>query len=223
MPGGDPAKTLRIMLVEDHASFRKALAFVLDREPEFEVVAQAGSLAEARQALEEIDMAVVDLALPDGNGAEFIHDLYRYNPGTRVLVLSATLDPSSFALMIEAGAGGVLDKLAGLHAIVGALRRLEAGGAMPQQEEVVRLLRLFGEQPDPSRGTPTAVESLTPRESEVLQALAEGLDSEGIVKKLGITTEEEQASVSSILDKLGARSRLHALAIAARQGTVEIR
>ncbi len=58
----------RVLLVDDHATFREPLAFMLNREPEFEVVAQVGSLAEARRALEGIDLAVVDLDLPDGNG-----------------------------------------------------------------------------------------------------------------------------------------------------------
>jgi DNA-binding NarL/FixJ family response regulator len=121
----DPKKPLRVMLVEDHASFRQAIALVLDREPEFEVVAQVGSLAEARQALEKIDVAVVDLALPDGNGADLIDDLHRYNPGVKVLVLSATLNATNF-VRVQAGASRVLDKLASLDEIVDAIRRLEA-------------------------------------------------------------------------------------------------
>jgi DNA-binding NarL/FixJ family response regulator len=86
---------IRILLVEDHAAFRGALAFLLGREPDLEVVAQAGSLAEAREALDgRLDVAVVDLALPDGDGSELIGELHRANPGVSVLVLSAlTLAP----------------------------------------------------------------------------------------------------------------------------------
>lgn len=91
-------------------------------------------------------MAVVDLALPDGNGADLIDDLHRYNLGVKVLVLSATLDQKNLVSAVEAGAAGVLDKLADLDEIVGAVRRLEAGQAMPQQQKVVRVLRLLGER-----------------------------------------------------------------------------
>jgi len=210
------------MLVEDHASFRQALAFVLGREPGFKVVAQAGSLAEARQVLEGVDVAVVDLALPDGNGADLIDDLHRYNPGVKVLVLSATLDQKNLASAVESGAAGVLDKLANLGEIVGAIRRLEAGQAMPEQQKVVRVLRLLSKRGDRDRETLTAVGELTSREQGVIRALAEGLDSEGVAEKLGITIEEERSSVTSIFGKLGARSRLQALAVAARHGIVEI-
>jgi len=84
---------LNIMLVEDHSLFRDALAFVLAREPDLEVVAKAGSLAEAREALggRRLDVAVVDLSLPDGDGTKLIEELRRSSPGVRVVVLSATV------------------------------------------------------------------------------------------------------------------------------------
>ena len=86
------ARPLRIMLVEDHVSFRQALAFMLDRDPGFEVVAQAGTLTEVRRGLdgrkipEGIDAAIIDLALPDGNGADLIGDLRFHNPDLSVLL-----------------------------------------------------------------------------------------------------------------------------------------
>ena len=75
----------RILLVEDHASFRQTLAFVFDQEPEFEVVAQAGTLAEARQVMDgsEADLGVIDLALPDGEGTESDRRTARSQPGLR--------------------------------------------------------------------------------------------------------------------------------------------
>ena len=128
------ARPLRIMLVEDHIAYRQALALMLDRDPGFEVVAQAGTLAEARRGLdgreisEGIDAAVIDLALPDGNGADLVGDLRSHNPDLTVLVLSATLSQANLAKAVEAGADGLLDKLAGLGEIIGALRRLAQMG-----------------------------------------------------------------------------------------------
>ena len=87
---------IRVLLVEDHAAFREALTFLLGREPDLEVVAQAGSLAEARGALGGgLDVAVVDLNLPDGDGGELIGELLRASPGAKVLVLSATVGPKT--------------------------------------------------------------------------------------------------------------------------------
>jgi DNA-binding NarL/FixJ family response regulator len=222
-------RPLHIMLIEDHISFRQALAFMLDQDPRFEVVAQAGTLAEARHDLDErktpegIDAAIIDLALPDGNGADLIGDLRSHNPDLMVLVLSATLSQANLAKVVQAGVDGVLDKLAGPGEIIGALRRVVAGAAaLPSQPEVVDALRSVDRQRDPDSDAHLAVGTITPREREVLRALAEGLDSEEIAERLGITVEEERAHVAGILVKLGARTRLQALAVASRLGVVEI-
>jgi two-component system nitrate/nitrite response regulator NarL len=221
------ARPLRIMLVEDHISFRQALAFMMDQDPGFKVVAQAGTLAEARRDLDEretregIDAAVIDLALPDGNGADLIGDLRSHNPDLTVLVLSATLSQANLAKAVEAGVDGVLDKLAGPGEIISALRHVAAGAALPSQD-VVEALRSQDWPRDPDSDAQMAVDRITPREREVLRALAEGLDSEGIAERLDITLEEERAHVAAVLIKLGARTRLQALAVAARLGVVEI-
>jgi DNA-binding NarL/FixJ family response regulator len=228
VPEEGSARPLRIMLVEDHISFRQALAFVLDHDPRFEVVAQAGTLAEARRDLDErktrvgIDAAIIDLALPDGNGVDLVGDLRSHNPDLTVLVLSATLSQGNLAKVVQVGADGILDKLAGPGEIIGSLRRVVAGAALPSQQEVVDALRSADLQRDPDSDAQLAVGGITPREREVLRALAEGLDSEGIAERLGITVEEERAQVAGVLGKLGARTRLQALAVASRLGVVEI-
>ena len=115
-----------VMLVEDHAAFREAIAFLIEREPGFEVIAQAGSLAEARQLLtEDVDVALVDLRLPDGSGIEFIKDFRKLNPEGIALVLSATIEPRNSVLAVEAGAVEVLQKTAGIYEIVEAVKRLK--------------------------------------------------------------------------------------------------
>jgi DNA-binding NarL/FixJ family response regulator len=83
----------RVMLVEDHAAFRQSLALLLGREPDLEVVAQAGSLAQAREMLDTpLDVAVLDLALPDGDGRDLIGELRHSNAGISILVLTVMLD-----------------------------------------------------------------------------------------------------------------------------------
>jgi len=114
------------MLVEDHIAFREALAFVLAHEPDLEVVAQAGSLAEAREMLEERpDVAVIDLALPDGDGSELFGELRRSNPGISVVVLSATIvEVGHIEDLLRAGADAVLDKVESPPTIAEEVRRL---------------------------------------------------------------------------------------------------
>jgi DNA-binding NarL/FixJ family response regulator len=126
---GDARKMVRVMLVEDQVPLRRAMAYLLGREPDLEVVAQAGSVDEARSHAASVgfDVVVVDLGLPDGNGVDLIAELRVASPGAAVLILSASLDPANFAKAEEAGADGVLDKFARPGEIVDAIWRLGNG------------------------------------------------------------------------------------------------
>ena len=216
----------RIFLVEDHASFRQALAFMFGREGEFAVAGQAGSLAEARAFLRRspkgFDVAVVDLALPDGDGFGLIAELSS-RPNVMTLVLSASLEPTRFARAVEAGASGVLHKSAPIGEIVDAVRRLRSGEALLSPAEVVEMLRMVSRRRQEEYEARRAIEKLTPREKQVLSALGEGLDSRDIAEKLHITIETERTHMVNILGKLDVHSRLQALVFAARHGLVEIR
>jgi DNA-binding NarL/FixJ family response regulator len=118
-------RIIRVMLVEDHAAFRQSLASLLSREPDLEVVAQAGSLAQAREMLHTpLDIAVLDLSLPDGDGRELIGELRKRNAGISVLVLSATIAPGHLEEVLKAGADAVLHKVASPPTIVEEVRRL---------------------------------------------------------------------------------------------------
>jgi two-component system response regulator DesR len=130
MPAEDLAtRTTRVMLVEDQTDFRRLMEALLSRQPDLEVVAQAGSLAEARgqAALMSFDVAVLDLGLPDGDGTDLIPELRRVNPGAAVLVLSASLNPASLERVAEVGASEIMNKLATPGELVEAIRRLGTG------------------------------------------------------------------------------------------------
>lgn len=117
-----------ILLVEDHASLRQSFACLLDRDPAFQVIAQAGSLAEARASMADkngnVDVALVDLGLPDGSGIELIRELSGHNPGVPVMVLTIHLDPEFHTRALAAGAREVLSKAASLEEIIGAIKRV---------------------------------------------------------------------------------------------------
>jgi len=218
---------MRILLVEDHASFRQALAFMFEREPEFEVVAQTASVAEVRglsgESLKEVEVAVVDLTLPDGDGFELIEHFASTEPQIMTLILSASLEPVRFARAVEAGAAGVLHKTTPVQEIVAAVRRLKAGNALLSPDEILEMLRVISRERQERQEALQAIERLTPREMEVLRGLAEGLESREIAEKMNITVETERTHMVNILHKLGVHSRLQALVFAARQGLVQIR
>ena len=217
----------RILLVEDHASFRQTLAFVFDQQPELEVVAQAGSLTEARQVLEglenQADLGVIDLSLPDGEGTDLIKDLRGANEDFAALVLTASLDRADHARAVEAGAAGVVHKSADVDEILDATRRISAGETLLSPEELVEMLRLAGQNREEKREARANIEQLTRREREVLQALAEGLSNKEIAQRLHMSVDTERTHMMNILNKLGVHSRLQALLFAARHGLVEIR
>ncbi len=213
----------KILLVEDHASFRQALAFMFEREPEFTVTGQAWSLAEARESADGADVVVVDLGLPDGDGIELVEEFSSRKPSIATLVLSASLEPAKFASAVEAGASGVLHKSASITEIVDAVRRLRAGEALISANDMIQMLRMVSRKRQEEMEARQAIEKLTRREKEVLQALGEGLDSKEIAQKLHITVETERTHMVNILNKLGVHSRLQALVFALRNGVIEIR
>jgi DNA-binding NarL/FixJ family response regulator/signal transduction histidine kinase/PAS domain-containing protein len=220
-----PQGRTSLLLVEDHASFRDAATAVFEREPGFEVVGHAGSLAEARQMIDNgtpaADVAIIDLGLPDGYGGDLIKDLHRKDPQTQALVVSGSLDRAEVARAVEAGAAGVLHKSVGMDYVVDAVRRVGAGEMLMSLEEVVELLRLAGHQKEENREARQAVARLTPREIEVLRVLAEGLDGKEIAERLGISAKTERNHVASITEKLGVHSRLQALVFALKHGVVD--
>ena len=120
---------LRLLLVEDHAAFRGALAFLLDLRPGMRVVAECGSIAECRalEGLDSVDVALLDLMLPDGDGTGLIALLRGANPSVKVLILTASIDPGLPRRMAEAGADGVLNKTAALTEIASEVARLGTG------------------------------------------------------------------------------------------------
>ena len=219
--GGQPV--VRVLLVEDHAIFRQLFASAFDREEDFEVVGQAGTLAQTRALLDKnVDVAVVDLHLPDGDGTEIISELREENPHGVVLVLTASLDPAVYARAVEAGAAGVLHKSASIEDVMEAVRRLGAGEVLLSQEEVVSLLCVLDRERAQGLEAQRAFECLAPREREVLRALAEGMNDRQIAQRLNVGLGTARGYVKGMLSKLGVHSRLQALVFAVRYGFVEI-
>ncbi len=117
-----------MFLLEDHSWFRRALADMLEREPDLEVVGEAGSLEEARQEArgkaQKIDLALIDLLLPDGIGTDVIRDLRRTKPGLPVLVLTVARGPDLYSWVRAMGADEMISKDASSRELLAAIRLL---------------------------------------------------------------------------------------------------
>jgi PAS domain S-box-containing protein len=222
--GEAPAQPVRVLLVEDHASVRQAIASAFEREAGFEVVGEAGSLAEARELLDDVDadVAVLDLGLPDGYGADLIPELREVNRRAQALVLSATHDRAEIARAVQSGAAGVLSKMADLDEVVDAVRRLRSGQTLLPLDEVVDLLDFAGRQRERENDERQTLAELTAREREILQALADGLDTQRIADRLQISIHTARNHINNILAKLRVHSQLQALVLALRYEIVEI-
>ena len=211
----------RLLLVEDHMALRQSMAFMLDLEPDLAVVAQAGSVEEARGYLEGIDVALVDIDLPGAKGVELIRELRRDRPGTRSLVLTGSASARDLAEAVEAGAGGVMFKTAPLEEIISAVRRLASGEELLAPQEVMAMLRLASRYREQHLEAERAAATLTAREREVLQALSEGLSDKEIAQRLTLSVDTARNHVARILSKLGVESRLQAALFAVRRGLVD--
>ena len=115
-----------ILFVEYHAAFRQAASYVMDQEPDLEVVAQGGSVAEGRQKMAKggIDAAIVDIPLPEEGALEMVRELHETNPSIPVLVMTALEDPAIHEEMLMAGANEVLAKDIPFREVLAAVRRL---------------------------------------------------------------------------------------------------
>jgi RNA polymerase sigma factor (sigma-70 family) len=213
------------LLVDDHHAFRLPFAYILDREADLTVVAQAGSLADVRALLPDvagrIDVALIDLQFPDGTGIAIVREVQTHNPKGQLLILTAETRPSVQAQAIEAGAVAIISKTLEPSEIIAAIRRVAAGQPVQPVQEIVDLLRKATAERERIQRVEHALAHLTKREREVLALLAEGLSNNAIAARLGISPETARATVVRLLAKLGVASRLQAGILAVRHGTAE--
>lgn len=216
---------IRLLLVDDHASSREPLAMLLDAEADLSVVGRAETLAQARELLAgglQVDVTVLDLGLPDGPGEELIGPLLATNPRSAVLVLTSFSDRDRLARAVGAGAAGVLNKASDVATILDAIRRLHRGERLIAPDEAAAALRMTQASGRERQREAALLETLTPREREILEVLAEGLADKEIAARLSVSIATVRTHVNAILAKTGARSRTQALILAVRHGIVRI-
>ena len=210
----------RILLADDHPIVRRGLRFVLDAEPDLEVVAEAGDGAEAvaRALQEEVDLAVLDVSMPRMTGIQAAAELNRRKPELRLLMLSMHDNEQYFFEALKAGASGYVLKSAADRDLVEACRATMRGEPFLYPAAVTALIRdhaaNVNEADEPG-------EILTPRELEVLKLIAEAHTSKDIAELLVISVKTVERHRANILEKLGMRDRVELTRYAIRRGLVE--
>ena len=205
-------RTIRLMIVDDHALFRESLARLLQAEPGFEVVAHCGSSAEAQRTLrasDEIDVILLDLDLGQERGSEFLDALSKQDFAGKVLLVTAGVSDSEIAGLIRKGIAGVFMKHGSPASLIQGIRDTMEGKAQFAQD----LLRRALETAD----TPALVQvrpSLTERERQVLSFVFEGLANKQIADRLRISETAVKASLQQLFDKTGVRTRSQLVRVA---------
>lgn len=199
---------IRVLLVDDHRMFAQSLRIVLEREPDLEVVAMVGSVREAVAAAEteRPDVILMDYYLPDGDGLAAAGRIASMDPDIKIILLTGSEDPHALRRAVEAGCLGYLDKGGPLEDLAPAVRAAAAGHVVISADELGQLL--------PGASGPAA---LTKREREILYLVAEGRTNPAIAAHLVLSVHTVRTHVQTILAKLGAHSKLEAVAIAKRR------
>ena len=214
-------ETTRILLADDHNLVRRGLRLILDGEPDLQVVAEA---ADGNQAVElaargDIDLAILDIAMPRLTGLQAAREMSRRSPAVRILMLSMYDNEQYFFEALKAGAAGYVLKSVADRDLVEACRAAMRGERFLYPGAMTPLIadylhRARNEQP-------LREDPLTPREQEVLKLVAEGYTNKQIAEALVISEKTVERHRANILEKLGMRDRVELTRYAIRHGLIE--
>jgi DNA-binding NarL/FixJ family response regulator len=203
---------IRVLTVDDHELVRKGIAAILSAEPGFELVAEANTSQEAVSLFREHrpDVTLMDLRLPDESGVEATRKIRSEFPDARIIVLTSYDGDQDIYRALEAGVRGYLLKEMVHSEVLRAIRVVHSGKRFIPTEVSQHLSGFFPEV------------ALTPREIEVLSLIARGFGNKEVADVLGTAAGTVKAHVQSILSKLSANDRTHAVTIALRRGIIHL-
>jgi NarL family two-component system response regulator LiaR len=210
-----PSQPIRVMLVDDHAMVRRGLATFLKVFDDLELAGEAGSGEAAIELCSQIlpDVILMDLIMPDMDGATTTHLIRQLYPQVQVIALTSFKEPQVVQNALQAGAIGYLLKDVSADELAWAIRAAHSGKATLSPEAVQALVDATNQPPAPGM-------DLTEREREVLALMVEGLNNTQIAGRLVVSRSTIKTHVSHILSKLGVASRSEAVALALRSGLV---
>jgi DNA-binding NarL/FixJ family response regulator len=208
---------MRILIVDDHILFRDGLCSLFDRQPDFQVVGEAGSVEEAVQKALELkpELVLMDFSLGDGTGLDATDEILSQLPDTKIVFLTMHEQDDRLFAAIRHGAKGYLLKNLPVARLLASLRALEQGEAPISPVMTAHILEEFARQGQRPQSDTKMLAQLTNRELEVFQALASGASNQEIAKELVISENTVKNHVHSILEKLNLSSRRDIVQLAA--------
>jgi DNA-binding NarL/FixJ family response regulator len=214
---------LRIVVADDHALFRAGLVSVLDREPDLRVVGEAVDGLDAVDRVRELqpDVLLLDIRMPRRGGIESIGEILAVAPRCRIVMLTQSQLDADLYASIKAGAAGYLLKEIPTEEIAASIRRVASGESVVSPAMASVLLTQFAALIKREQAWPTPGR-LTAREVEVLHLVAQGLNNREVGQKLFISENTVKNHMRNILEKLGLRSRMQAVAYAVRERLVDL-
>ena len=216
----ETARDIRVLIVDDQNLVRMGFRMLLDAEPGIHVVGEAANGAEGVRiaARERPDVVLMDVRMPGLDGIAATAEVLRVSPDSRVIVLT-TFDLDEYAFGgLRAGASGFLLKDTRPAELLSAVRAVAAGDAAVSPRVTQRMLELFGSRmPEPRE---SAIDTLTPREREILLAIGEGLTNGEIGERFVLSESTVKTHVGRVLLKLGLRDRVQAVIFAFEHGLV---
>jgi DNA-binding NarL/FixJ family response regulator len=209
-------KRITLLVVDDHEVVRQGLVALLGRRPEFQVVAEAGTVAEAVESARRFqpDLVIMDVRLPDGSGIEACREIRADLPETRVVMLTSYPDEDAVLSAIVAGASGYLLKQVRARDLVSALESVARGESLLDPAVTGRVLDRVRRIATSSE--PDELAQLTPQEQKILLLVAEGKTNKEIAAEVFLSDKTVKNYVSSILAKLNLERRAQAAAYMAR-------
>jgi len=215
--------SIRVLLVDDQALVRMGFRMVLDAEHDITVVGEAADGAQAIDAAARLrpDVVLMDVRMPGVDGIEATRRIIAARAETRVIVLT-TFDLDEYAFGgLRAGASGFLLKDARPADLLAAIRSVSDGEAVVSARVTQRMLELFGDRLPAPSATEDPTAPLTPREREILLAIAQGLSNGEIAAQFYLTESTVKTHVGRVLSKLDLRDRVHAVIFAYENGLVQ--
>jgi two-component system response regulator NreC len=213
---------IRLLLVDDHAVVRTGLRMLLESESDLQIVGEAGSAAEALQAVERLqpDVVLLDIGLPDLSGIEVARQVKQRSPAAAVVALTIHEDEEYFFKMLDAGASGYVPKRAAPEELIQAIQAAAAGEVYlyPSLAKLLVKDYLSGDNIDRGR---EALDGLTAREQEVLTLLADGMSNAEIAGQLTISPKTVARHRENIMRKLNLHSRAELVKYAIRKGIIQ--